>query len=124
MSKSEVVAKNVQKILKEWVHVLGLCDWTVKAHIVKDMGEGRDNNCVAGACYAKWQYRRIEIDLNKKLIKEMDYKELEVVVLHELIHGVVAEMHDMALDDNHKERVVTHLTDAFLWTRGKKNGKL
>jgi hypothetical protein len=109
------IRKYIPRILDEWQPQLGLTDWTVTITLVKKPANGSET--AAGVCYAQWEYKLVEIELVKKHIRNMDYKDLEEVMIHELLHAVVSPMQDQNTDEKHKELVVTNLTNAFLWTR-------
>ena len=111
MDKEKRLRKNIGKILDEWKPRLWLSDWDISVSLVKKVdGSAR---YVTGACWANWQYKEANIQLKKKQVIEMEYDILEKALVHEMVHCLVSEMHDMATDKNHMEVVVTNLTMAF-----------
>jgi hypothetical protein len=73
--------------------------------------------------WAQWPYLHATIGVNCRATRRLPKKQLERIVIHELLHCLVNEMREPDPDRKHEERVVTTLTDAVVWTRdftGKK----
>jgi Fe-S cluster biosynthesis and repair protein YggX len=108
--------KKIQEIFEKWSYLLGLRWWDVsltlskeKTDFLKDNGE-----TVLARTWADWRYMKATILINYREIKLLDPEEIEKIIVHELCHVLVNEMREG--DITHEERVVTTLTNAFLWT--------
>lgn len=116
MAKTE---KRVRDALSKWVVRLGLGWWHVEARYYDDakeikrrFGGGKDST-VAARCYADWRYMEATIDVNLPAWKGRTDDEMERMAVHELMHILVNEMREGAIE--HEERVVTTLTKAVFW---------
>jgi len=118
----------IQDEVKYWVDHLGLQSWTVDLIFQR---EGFDSNEQDGDKFyartaALWEYMSMSIDWDMpmclKLLKSGGKEGLTNTVVHELMHGVVNEMHELGSrkrepsdsDIKHEERVVTCLTNCFM----------
>jgi hypothetical protein len=129
----------LKKLIDKWVKPIGLGWWNVQFAYSReplDLGPHIANTgteqCVAKT-HAHWQYLDALIEWNMQRIEEMDDEDLERAFVHELCHVFVnemrmwgnAEMETEKADEaiRHEERVVTQLTNAFLWTRRAGTGE-
>ena len=115
--KRELVKGYVDK----WLQPLGLLWWKVEIiyyddpmEIARRFVEG--DGISRGTCNADWRYGTATVRLNLPALAEHSDNDIEMIVVHELVHILVNEMREEGID--HEERVVTGLTKAFLWTRG------
>lgn len=78
-----------------------------------DFREGKGKNDgwrVIARSRPQWEYMRGTITFNMPEIVTVTDDELDQVMVHELLHFVVAEMSEPDDDGKHEERVVTALT--------------
>ncbi len=106
----------IRKIEADWEYKLGLGDWSIQVDIVKNIDDEISDD-VAGKCWPKWQYKNAYIQLKRRRMIDMTEKEIEPIIIHELLHCIVVEMRSYGLDPDHEERVITNLTNAFRWTK-------
>lgn len=116
--KLDETERRVQAAFERWAVRLGLGWWKVEARYYDDRGEvrrrfGRGPERVAARCYADWRYMEAVIDVNLREWVEKTDDEIERMAVHELVHVLVNEMREGALE--HEERVVTTLTKAMFW---------
>jgi hypothetical protein len=116
--------RRVERIFHRWRADLGLRWWSVRLEFERER-HPRDSTetCVLGETTANWKYMNARIVFFLPEIAAMDDADLERSVVHELVHVLVNEMTERDEDDAHQERVVTTLTDAFIWTRGSRAGR-
>lgn len=82
--------------------------WTINFNILDYLGNAKvDGYQTAARCDTSWQYFTADIDFSYVQLKDMEEKEIEKVIIHELLHIVVNEMRESGLE--HEERVVSHL---------------
>ena len=74
----------------------------------------RKNETVLALTFSNWKYLTSTIYLNWPAVKKMTAGEIKRILIHEFCHVLVNEMRERKR--HHEERVVTGLTDAFLWT--------
>jgi len=110
--------KIIRKCLNKWITPLGLAWWKIdvyyhvdKKHIKKVFGSSRTRAQVN----SDWRYGDATVHFNLPAFTNLSDGEIEMVVLHELVHVLVCEMREGEM--HHEERVVTGLTKAFMWTR-------
>lgn len=117
----------VVKIAGWWIDQLWLRGWNVevKCHRgpwvgMRDAGAGF---VVPADITCHWQYAEARININLEEVKDLSKEKLEKVLLHELCHAIVNEMRYWEEDHSHEERVVTHMTRAFITVRDHSRGK-
>jgi len=102
-----------------WIGRLNLSHWsdiTQKFHT----GLCPETADCAARTFSDWKYKYATIEFYLGVMVNMEPQEQELVVVHELLHVVLNEMHgasdaNLSEDDRaHEERVVTELTQAFL----------
>jgi hypothetical protein len=112
--------KRVHRLVEKWVKITGLGWWQrLECNYYDKQDEFvKDNNrvCIMRT-HIDWSRLWAEIDVNLPMVKQLDDKELEYVVLHELCHIMVSPMHSNKRIEI-EELVVTRLAQAFLWVRG------
>lgn len=100
---------------------LGLLWWHIDISYIDDAKELArleylvGDKIVLGRTYVDWRYGTATIYFNLPGFVGLDDEEVELAVLHELVHILVNEMREG--ERHHEERVVTGLTKAFLWVR-------
>lgn len=67
-------------------------------------------------CESDWRYMTAVIKVNLDLLKEIDDKDLEEIVVHELMHVILNEMREGGT--GHEERVATFLARSFIVCAG------
>lgn len=84
---------------------------------------GNGDNVVVARSICDWRYATCTLQINEPELLEMNKRDAEFVIVHELCHALVNEMREEGID--HEERVVTGLAKAFLWTETdcKESGK-
>lgn len=112
----------VREYFDRWASHLGLDWWDIGLlwgynGADFDHGEGPQ-----GIAYvrAQWEHRMASIHFNMHLLERRTDQELEMDVLHELVHIPLFEMEREAEKQDfqkHRERVVVSLSQAFLWVR-------
>lgn len=119
--------KELRAYLKErfswWVKNTGLGWWKVDILYDDDRQkyEGENGYEAIMRCFADWRYGTAQVYVNVAMAKTQDKEELEMCVVHELMHVFLNEMREGEL--HHEERVATTLAKAFLWCiDGVKNG--
>jgi len=118
----------IQNEVNYWVKHLGLQSWTIDLIFQRngfDTTE-QDGEKFYARTAALWEYMQMSIDWDmpmcSKLLKSSGEEGLTNTVVHELMHGVVNEMHEIGSrkrepsdsDIKHEERVVTTLTNCFM----------
>ena len=106
--------KLIQSYLSKWVARLALQEWklTVLFHEHGFPNDGRVDPHVEACVNVNWDYLSARIQFDLSLCSTFDKAELEDVVLHELMHIIVAELRPG--DQTGEERTVTRLTRALL----------
>ena len=116
--------KRCRRFFEPWITSLGLRWWSVEIVFYRKSRDFRKANgasrTAAMKVFPKWQYLQAFIAVNVPAISRMDDTELERAVVHELCHILVNEMH--GANQDHEERTVTTLADAFIWTRNRAAG--
>lgn len=105
---------------EKWIKALGLGWWNIEVHYYDVPGEivrlfrQIDNGDVVPAFVdTNWMYGTAKISVNLPAFEDMEPKQVERIVVHELCHVLVNEMREGEL--HHEERVVTGLTNAIFW---------
>lgn len=120
-TKARIVA-----LVERWVRATGLGWWKITSAYDRTGGDfaeaiertGNFQRGSAARCFAEWRYGIATILWNMPLIAEFDDEELEMVVVHELMHVFLNEMASpKPADLAHEERVATSLQKAFMWAR-------
>jgi hypothetical protein len=116
MSKQD----EIKAYFEKWTKPLGLLWWTVDilfydnpSEILRQFTVNAEETTLART-YADWRYGTAKICINLPAFENLDAKEIERTVIHELVHILVNEMREGEI--HHEERVVTGLTKAFEWT--------
>lgn len=110
--------KRVNKALDWWIGELGLKWWDeiiVRFH--RDVTDAPDPLAVGHVTFT-WCYQQATINFYLPNLVNKSDRELEKIVVHELVHILTAELLIFNSDDtNHKEHGTTVVTKAFLWVR-------
>jgi hypothetical protein len=106
----------LETILRRWVKPIGLGWWDIEGHYHRDdypyPGEEAGRTSLA-ICRPNWSYMEADILFNMPALNGKSDKDLEHIVVHELMHIFLNEMHESGVE--HEERVATTLENAFLW---------
>lgn len=116
--KDKNIIKHARKYFAWWSKWLGLNYGKVNlvfVDYIKDAGDTYINIGVAGKCEADWRYQESYVYLALNVLRDMDKHDIELVVVHELMHVMLNEMREEGID--HEERVATNLQKAFFWVR-------
>jgi hypothetical protein len=109
-----------RKHINWWTCWLGLRWWSIEAIYVEHINTPEEGDLVRAECSADWRYLRATLCFAYDALINCTKKEIEHLVVHELCHVLINEIHhDDQLD--HEERVVTTMTDAFLWVKEHAN---
>ena len=117
----ERTKKRLTAAVRKYRVILGLDQWDLRTTFTID--KDTDNSAGGALSYAKtyvlWPYKRAEITFFVGELTECSISELEEVVIHEMTHILVNEMREWNSDNTgsmgHEERVVTDITNAFVW---------
>lgn len=108
----------IESFVSLWIGRLGLEHWALKQQF--HTGLRPDSPDTAACTYSDWKYKHATVEFYLGVMASMGAEEQELVVVHELLHVILNEIHG-ATDENrseddraHEERVVTELTQAFL----------
>ena len=117
--------KKIENYFHKWAQPLGLLWWEITITYFDDPGEVvrmfRDpggGNIIPAIVNADWKYGTASISINVPAFKGMKNRQIEKIIVHELVHVLVNEMREDGIE--HEERVVTGLAKAFMWTRKTK----
>lgn len=105
LKQHERTVARLSRLVKKWVGQLWLGQWDVRTTWEWNGISDRQN--AAATCTADWQYMHARIRFDVPYCSTLPPDELEVVVVHELLHAVVNEMQKRGI--SHEERVVSHL---------------
>jgi len=123
--------KRCTRFVKMWRERLGLSHWRID-HTYHDgpfLVDGALDSEATASCLARWQYQSASLNFNVRETEQLDDERLEEVVIHELGHILVNEMRPLNLpagwvrdasDAAHEEHVVTLITNAILYTSGRR----
>lgn len=91
-----------------WAKVLGLAHWRLGVSIVDGFPESEDSDA---RCTPSNQYDVADIDFKRDFLDESEYEEIEVTIVHELLHALMRDW------DQSIERIDEHLANAVadLW---------
>lgn len=113
----EKLKAKTNKFLDKWLTMLGLRGWDINFYWNRELGDKIDDNfSIEAATATQYPYKTANVNFFLPSLQGKSNKDIENIVLHELIHILTDEMKDHDKDHNHCERVVTDLTNAFLWT--------
>jgi predicted SprT family Zn-dependent metalloprotease len=85
-------------------------DWNIRDYLSDAKVDGYSTSA---SCVASWQYFTATIDFSYVQLKDMEEREIEKIIIHELIHIVVNEMQEDGIE--HEERVTSHLQMIMSW---------
>lgn len=108
--------KLIRKHLKWWVYWLGLTHWNIGLKYSKSSTEDGEVKLVGAHVDTTWEYQRATITFYIDNLTHLNDREIESLIVHELVHTMVNEMYEDGV--KHEERVVTNLENAFLWVKG------
>lgn len=119
-----LVRRKIEALLAFWKTELGVSRWRLTAEYCREgelVATGTGMRRV-GDCTASWEYMEARIRFNMPELFALSDGHLEQVVVHELLHCVVAEMcvstkEQAGHQGDHEERVVSMLTQSFGWLR-------
>lgn len=111
--------KFCDKKLRWWAHNLGLCDWHLKWVYVDKLKQRKKGRIIEASTIIAWEYKNAEILISCEALKNKTKKYIEATLVHELTHAIVNEMQEKKNAYKHEERVVTNLTNAFIWVRNE-----
>lgn len=120
----------IRALATRWIDALGLRQWMIDFVWKREPGIITDENSTtvtfrSAEVSCSWRYMHASLTFFLPSVADYIDKEpivdrgerLESLVLHELCHLLVNETRQDADRENHEERVVTQLANAFLWAR-------
>ena len=107
----------ITKYLKWWVKWTGLGYQRILTKFVDFWEGGLTSDAI---CSAHWEYMDHVITFNLTNMQIMTDEEIEITVVHELMHIFLNEMQSDSVDIDHEERVASSLQKAFMWVKGAK----
>jgi hypothetical protein len=115
MNRTSLQLKSViNKYLRKWKTNLYLGMWRIDFNIRDYLGTtSQDGYSTAARCDTSWKYFTADIDFSYVQLKDMEEKEIEKIIIHELLHIVLNEMREDGLE--HEERVTSHLQMIMSW---------
>ena len=117
----EKLKARIVQLTDKWQVMLGLKWWRVTYYYERENSK-TEPNCdeghskLGGSTFTQYPYKTAQVYFYLPALEGLDAKELENLVVHELVHILVNEMRYFDKDQAHEERVVSDLTSAFLWT--------
>lgn len=102
----------IKKHMEWWCKWLGLNYGLVTTKFVYSWESDMD---AAAICDTKWQYEESAVTFNLKQLRKLNDKEIEEVVVHELMHIFLNEMREKGI--KHEEHTATRLQHAFIWVK-------
>ena len=108
--------KLVMKYMRYWAAAMGLnwYSWGVGFDIDWVNFNHKKDKQTGMRVFADWRYMRFDIEVNVPVVRDLPDKEIERLVIHELVHVFLNELN---ADVDHEERAVTMLTNAFGFVR-------
>lgn len=98
---------------KQWITLLWLRWWNIEWRWHRGRIDGESDH-TAMATSSSWRYAEAVISVDLLQVAGWDDQTLEKVIVHELMHPILHEMHSCNQDDGHEERVASWLQRAFL----------
>jgi hypothetical protein len=124
----EKIAKDFKQIrslikasMKKWKDLLWLSNWEAVFNYNYEYPVNNSKETVLASVQVSWEYEKIQVDFYLPTLLDNGYteeKQIDSIVIHELIHAVVNEMREKDPDHKHEERVVTHLTNIIFGLYG------
>lgn len=111
MLTTKQVKSLVRKQIKKWTPILGLKNWEIKVSY-EDMDRIVDGMSFLAETVCTWYTLRATIAIFLPAIKKLDKEEIELTVVHELVHIVLDEMSEC--DSKHDERACETISKALL----------
>jgi len=109
--RTNTTVKNlVQKYTDRWVPILGLTNFLIDIEYI-DETQITENEMTVMDTNACWYNMTMNIRAFLPPLREADKKQIELAVVHELIHAIIDEAQEQ--DEKHLERVCNHLAVAF-----------
>lgn len=131
--------QRISKLADKWFAPLGLSWWSIDLRYHREgIPTSKENQAGNWECRAqaevKWEYLSAALNFNLPAVAESIDEELERTFVHECCHVLINEMRMWAPAEisqdkmeeamKHEERVVSAMTNAFLWTRKDGERKL
>jgi len=110
-----------RKFAQEWIDRTWVGWWHVdllflKADDYAKLKKDIDPECSVALTETSWQYMTARISVNLDVLnKRIKKKEIEYVVVHEMMHIFLNEMREKGI--KHEERVATMLAHSFIRTK-------
>ena len=120
--RNKKVKKLARKYFKWWTHHLGLRYGSLSMCFVDYISNSKAglkyiNPDQVGSCSTDWRYQETDITLAVNKLSELSKEDIEITIVHELMHVFLNEMREEGID--HEERVATNLQKAFMWVRNE-----
>lgn len=121
MKRSTRTAKQTKSLIRrysrKWIPILGLQNWDIKALYMEAQTTSEHAGMeVIADTTAAWETLQATIMVYLPVAKALKRSELEISIVHELMHILLNEMREFE-DLKHEERVCELLAKAFLKKR-------
>lgn len=116
LTDQELTAR-IGDLAREWMTLLDMRPWEIHVKVSPQFHE--ENRTLVAECVADWQYEYATITFYLPMVREVNAEHLEPIVVHELMHVLLAELdgHLKATGKEHKEHVATTLARVILSLR-------
>lgn len=115
----------VSKALKKWAYVLGFAHWNLSfiygREPFKQPADGSFETKMTTE--VKWEYMTVVIRVALSTTHYLPDIDLERMIIHEFAHALINEMHAVAKDSDHEERVAEQVMMAIWWAYRFGQGK-
>ena len=117
--KEKEYKESIINLVTKWKDLLGLYNWVIDIMWDDDVDAGTHLHSLGWQALfemvASWPYMLASLHVNCKYLCELDDERLEELIIHELMHLILAELREAKSNDLHlhEERVVTMLSRAF-----------
>lgn len=117
--KAAQIEGKITQLINKWLGPAGF-GW-LRIYVMFERNNSPDGEQVAAATETLWEYREATIYFYLPTCADLTDDQLEIAVVHELCHTLVAPIEDMANDDKRArtELAVTNVTNALLLLRNR-----
>lgn len=111
------VRERIRNIVTRWITPMGLNWWDVEVKFVYQAPLADSSFLTIARADVEWEYKLASITFYVPEMVDMEDKELEEIVVHEMVHILVAPIQQDDGNQQMTEFGITLLTDALLWVR-------
>ena len=106
----------IQPILNEWLPILSLTDWELTWELV-DFIEGKKDEPIVARVNPVLPYKRVHIRFVRRGVDQCPTEaELEITIIHELIHVITCPLWEEILNQIGSGTVVTNILGGYMET--------